>query len=60
MINETTSLPFAFFARWSLCLRGMREMPHSLGLKSKAEIWAVPTGLQGGVVWIEEKVGMRL
>jgi hypothetical protein len=32
---------------------------YSLGLKSKAEIWAVPTGLQVSVVWIEVKVGVR-
>ncbi len=31
-------------------------MPCSLGLKSKAEIWAVPTGLPVDVVWIDAKV----
>jgi hypothetical protein len=34
-----------FFALWALCLRGVLKMPCSLGLKSKAQRSAVPTGL---------------
>jgi len=31
-------------------MEGEEILPYSLGLKSKAKKWAVPTGLQVGVV----------
>jgi hypothetical protein len=53
------SVASEFFGSVRSVVKGMREMPHCLGLKSKAEILAVRIVLQIDVVWIGGKVWMR-
>ena len=38
---------------------GEKILPCNLGLKSEAEIWAVPMGLQEDGVWLNAKVWMK-